>query len=85
MTEQWRVTLLSAVVPGWGQFELGYRRAGLWFLGAAGALVAGLVASALLGRDVSLMVIALVELNAWATVHAWLVAAPPSPHRPRAR
>ncbi|MBK8057861.1 MAG: hypothetical protein IPK33_08280 [Gemmatimonadetes bacterium] len=84
MTEQWRVTLLSAVVPGWGQWELGHRRAGRWFLGAAIALVAGLVVSALLGRGVSLMVIALVELNAWATVHAWLVVARRSPPGVRA-
>lgn len=84
MTEQWRVTLLSAFVPGWGQLELGHRRAGRWFVGAAVALVAGLIASALLERGVSLMVIALLELNAWATVHAWLVAAPRSPRGMRA-
>lgn len=85
MTEQWRVTLLSAVVPGWGQWELGHRRAGLWFLGATMALVASLIVCAILDRGVVLVAVALLELSAWASVHAWLVAARHSPPAPRAR
>lgn len=75
MTEQWRVTLLSAVVPGWGQVEQGHRRAGLGFLSASVALVAGLLASAILERGMALVVVALLELTGWASLHAWLVAA----------
>lgn len=75
MTEQWRVTLLSAVVPGWGQLELGHRRAGIRFLVASAALVASLIVSAIVGRGETLVVVALLELSAWACVHAWLVAA----------
>lgn len=85
MTEPWRVTLLSAVVPGWGQWELGHRRAGLWFLGATIALVVGLIVSAILDRGVVLVAVALLELNVWASVHACLVAARQSPPIPRAR
>lgn len=84
MTDQWRVTLLSAVVPGWGQWELGRRQAGLWFLGAGMALVAGLIISAILDRGEVLFAVALLELTGWASLHAWLVAARQSPHEPRA-
>ncbi len=83
MTERWRVTVLSAVVPGWGQLELGHRRAGLWFLGASMALVAGLIASAILERGVALVVVALLELTGWASLHAWLIAARRSPRGAR--
>ena len=75
MTEQWRVTLLSAVVPGWGQLELGHRRAGLGFPAATAALIAGLIVSAIVGRGERLVVVALLELSEWAYVHARLVAA----------
>jgi len=84
MTEQWRVTLLSAVVPGWGQLELGHRRAGLGFLGATVALVVGLIVCALLGRGEPLALLALLELTGWASLHAWLVAARQPAPGPRA-
>lgn len=83
MTEQWRVTLLSAVVPGWGQVELGHRRAGLGFLSASVALVAGLIASAILECGVAFFLVALLELTGWASLHAWLVAARRSPRGAR--
>ena len=84
MTEQWRVTLLSAVVPGWGQLELGHRRAGLGFLGAAAALVVGLIVTAILGRGETLAALALLELTGWASLHARFVAARQSAPGPRA-
>ena len=84
MTEQWRVTLLSAVVPGSGQLELGHRRAGLGFLGAAAALVVGLIVTAILGRGETLAALALLELTGWAALHAWFVAARQSAPGPRA-
>ena len=75
MTERWRVTLLSAVVPGWGQFELGDARAGRWFLGASVLLLALFIGAALVGTGARLAAVALLELNAWASVHAWFAAA----------
>lgn len=83
MTEQWRVTVLSIVVPGWGQPELGHRRAGLWFMDASVVLVAGLIASAILERGVGFVTVAVLELTGWASLHAWLVAARRSPHGAR--
>jgi hypothetical protein len=71
MTERWRVTLLSAVVPGLGQFELDARRAGAWFLGATVTLLVG---SAVLDRRSGVLVLGLLELTAWACGHAWLLA-----------
>ena len=75
MTERWRVTLLSAVVPGWGQLELGDARAGRWFLGASAVLLSLLIAAAIVGTGARIAGMAFLELNAWASVHAWFAAA----------
>jgi len=47
------------------------------------ALVAGLIASAILERGVALVVVALLELTGWASLHAWLIAARRSPRGAR--